>query len=119
MPKYTFQCTSCDNKKQVFTSLKTKTIACEKCQAEMNRQMPVLAGSSEIRETVDSHVGVSWTENQQKLVSDRKQTFYWEIEVPKMVNSGVYSLETMLENRWVYYDDHGNLVTRTKPPQAE
>ena len=80
--------------------------------------MPVISGQ-EVRETVDTYVGTKWKQDQKDLVKERKADYFWEIEVPKKVNSGIYSLQTMLENGWVYVDDKGKLQTRTKPPQKE
>lgn len=119
MPKYTFTCHTCGDSRQEYVPVSVKDITCGRCDSAMIRQMPILADKVEVKELIDSHQGVSWKEDQQKLVKDRKRTYFWEIEVPRMVASGIYSLETMLENKWVYYDDKGNLVTRTNPPEAE
>lgn len=118
MPKYTFKC-ECGNVKQYITSSEMKTCKCRECGSEMNRQLPTLNGSVEVKELIDKYTNTSWKEDQTKLLEDRKKTYFWEVEVPRMVNSGVYSLETMLENGWVYYSPKGELLTRTKPPQKE
>ena len=95
------------------------TAECPSCKSKMNRQLPNLGGSAEVREVVDSHTGVKWHEDQAKVINDRKRTYFWSVEVPRMVNSGVYAIETMLENKWVYYDERGTLITRTKPPESQ
>ena len=84
----------------------------------MIRQMPKLK-APKVTETVDKYVNQKRMQDHEEIVHERKLDYYWEIEVPKMVNSGVYGLDTMLEKGWVYYDEKGNLVTRTKPPQKE
>jgi len=119
MPKYTYLCEHCNQTCQKFVSDRAVHVECPRCGNNMLFQMPTLSGKAEVRETVDQHTGVKWQEDQQKIVSDRKREYFWSVEVPRMVNSGVYSIETMLENRWVYYDEKGNLVTRTAPPEAE
>lgn len=114
MPKYTFAC-QCGFSQQKITSINTKTMTCPDCGQDASRQMPQLSGQVEVRETVDEF-GHTWKKDQTKLIEDRKREHYWKHEVPKMVESGIYELETMLENGWVYYDDKGHLHTRTTPP---
>ena len=111
MPKYTFTC-QCGNTKQQIANISTREITCDQCASKMQRSMPILSGQAGVSEIVDPHTGVKWGDNHIKEMDDRKRTYFWEVEVPRMVNSGVYSLETMLENRWVYFDDHGKLITR-------
>jgi len=78
--------------------------------------MPTLRGLKNT-ETVDKFTNKKHIDDQQSIISERKADYYWEVEVPKLVNSGVYGLDTMLEQGWVYYDEKHKLVTRTKPPQ--
>jgi len=120
MPKYTFKC-SLGHEIQKYVDTSVKAFPCEHscCSAVMERQLPKLSGKASVTETVDSHTGVKWGDDHVKEIDDRKRTYYWEVEVPRMVNSGTYSLETMLENKWVYYDDKGNLITRIRPPESE
>jgi hypothetical protein len=82
----------------------------------MKRQLPKIRGLKNT-ETVDKFTNRKHISDQKEIVAERKADYYWEVEVPKMVASGTYSLETMLEQDWVYYDEKGNLVTRNKPPQ--
>jgi hypothetical protein len=82
----------------------------------MNRELPKLRGLK-TTETVDKYTNRKHISDHKEVVKERKLDFYWSVEVPKMVNSGTYSIETMLEQNWVYYDEKGNLITRTKPPQ--
>jgi hypothetical protein len=89
---------------------------CDFCKTPMKLQMPNILGQ-EVRETVDAMTGSKWIQDQQEIIKERKADYFWSIEVPRMVNSGTYSIETMFENGWVYYNEKGDLVTRTKPPQ--
>lgn len=115
MPKYTFVCEKCKSEKQIYVSLSTKTHTCE-CGAEMARKLPNIRGT-QVNELHDKYMNKSLVQDHKEILNERKQDYYWAVEVPKMVNSGTYELETMLERGWVYYDEKGNLVTRTKPPQ--
>jgi hypothetical protein len=117
MPKYTFSCDKCGSLEQKFTDTSTNSIDCQ-CGNLMSRQMPNIKGVK-TTETVDKYTNKKHVADHKNMVEERKQDFYWSKEVPKMVNSGVYELSTMLEKGWVYYDEKGNLVTRTKPPQKE
>ena len=91
-------------------------IKCANCEAEMNRQLPSLNGPAEVRETIDKLSGVEWKQDQKEILKGRRDDYYWSVEVPRMVNSGKYSAETMLENGWIYIDDKGQVHTHTKPP---
>jgi len=119
MPKYTFKCGHCDHTQQLFASVKRLKSPCEKCGEYMDRQMPVLSGHVQVKETVDKLTNRKWVDNQTDILSDRKDVHFWSKEVPKLVASGTYSMETMLENSWVYYDEKGQLKTRTKPPRGD
>ena len=115
MPKYTFTCDSCGKSKQIYTSMKTKQCQCE-CGEEMHRQLPNIGGT-QVNELHDKYTNKTLVQDHKDILAERKLDYYWEVEVPKMVNSGTYELDTMIEKGWVYYDEKGNLVTRTKPPQ--
>lgn len=115
MPKYVFKCTKCNKELTKYTSSLTKTIKCE-CSNIMNRQMPRLRGLKNT-ETVDKFTNKKHIDNHQGILDERKADYYWSVQVPEMVDSGTYQLDTMLEQNWVYYNEKGELVTRTKPPQ--
>lgn len=118
MPKYTYECDGCRSIMQKFASVKDKTQECPECGAIMHRCMPKIK-SPKVTETVDKYSNKKHVDDQESILKERKLDFYWNVEVPKMVDSGVYALDTMLEKGWVYYDEKGNLVTRTKPPEKE
>jgi hypothetical protein len=79
------------------------------------RAMPNIK-AAKTTETVDKLLNRKHVADHQLSLKERKLDYYWEVEVPRMVDSGTYSLETMLEQGWVYYDEKGNLTTRIKPP---
>lgn len=115
MPKYTFTCEKCGSSIQKYTSVNTNVINCE-CGQAMLRNMPNLSGIK-TTEIVDKLLNKKHVADQENAMKDRKLQYYWEVEVPKMVNSGTYSLETMLEQGWVYYNEKQELITRTTPIQ--
>lgn len=114
MPKYTFKC-ECGYSAQKIVDRKTKSITCPDCNSEVKRQMPILSGPPEVRESV-GEFNKSYKKDNDRLIEHRKQEYYWKHEVPKFVNSGTYTVETMLENQWIYFDDKGQMHIRTKPP---
>ena len=115
MPKYTYLCPN-GHIEQIFADHNRQECICTTCGELAHRKLPKLSGQ-EVRETVNKHLGTTWKQDQGEMLKERKADYFWEVEVPRMVNSGVYSLETMLENGWVYYNEKNELVTRTKPPQ--
>jgi predicted nucleic acid-binding Zn ribbon protein len=116
MPKYSFLCPNCASEVQMYVPHLVKEVECKTCQGTMNRQMPTLNGPANVREVVDKNTGITWTDDQQQMIKDRKDEYYWTVEVPRFVASGTYSLETMLENQWIYVDDSGKIHVNDKPP---
>ena len=116
MPKYTFICEQCKTGRQRVVSTETTSITCEYCKSDMPRSLPTLNGPSNVTEIVDKYTGIAKRRDQKEEVQERREEYYWTVEVPRFVSSGVYTLETMLENGWVRFDDHGHMHTVTKPP---
>lgn len=116
MPKYTYECTDCDIQIQKFANVTDKTTKCPKCHEQIPRRMPLLK-APKVTEVVDKYSNKKHMDNHKNVLQERKLDYYWKHEVPKFVESGTYELDTMLEQGWVYYDEKGNLTTRTKPPQ--
>lgn len=118
MPKYTFDCCNpeCDSKVQRLVPASLTQIPCEECGFNMFRQMPTLNGPSEVRETINSHTGATWRKDQKEILAARQENYLWEVEIPRKVASGTYTLETMLDLGWVYVDDDGKIQAHTKPP---
>ena len=118
MPKYTFACPHCDSLEQKITDISTNKVVCHHCGKEAIRQMPILKGIKST-EVIDKYTGKKHVEDHKEKISERKADYYWSVEVPKLVNSGIYELGTMLQQGWVYYNEKNELVTRTKPPQKD
>lgn len=118
MPKYTFICPLCEASVTKYSPSTCKGFPCTSlfCSAVMIRQMPNI---SPVRTTeiVDKLTNKKNLQNHDEILAERKSDHYWGVLVPEMVNSGIYLLETMLDQDWVYYNEKGELVTRTKPPQ--
>lgn len=79
----------------------------------MKRLMPKIDGQTEVRELVDPYLNKTHSKDQESVLKERKEQYYWEIEVPRLVEK--YSLETCLEQKWLVYNDKGELVIN-KPP---
>lgn len=112
MPKYNFTCTKCATTTHKYVPVNVGTIPC-KCGDTMNRELPNTNSPTEVRELVDPYTNITWGKDHEAVMKDRKETHYWEVEVPRLVQT--YSLETCLEQKWLVYNDKGELVIN-KPP---
>jgi hypothetical protein len=112
MPKYRFRCETCDSEISLYVPTSTEQLNCNGCKGAMQRQMPVLSGQ-EVRETIDPLTNRQWKQDQQSLLKGRKEEHYWDVEVPRLVET--YSLETCLEQKWLTYNEKGELIIN-KPP---
>jgi DNA-directed RNA polymerase subunit RPC12/RpoP len=112
MPKFRFLCNTCQLEVERYTSAKTQEIECPACKLKMQRQIPTV-GSQQVNEVVDTFTGVKHVQDQKELLKDRRDTYYWEVEVPRFVEK--YSTQTCLEEGWLVYNDKGELVIN-KPP---
>lgn len=115
MPKYRFKCKKCENENTLFVE-SGSDVSCDQCGSEMKRQMPRLNGSPEVKETVNSFLGTKHRQDQKKLVRERNDEYFWKVEVPRLAADPTYSLETKIENGWVWVDDAGNIHIHDKPP---
>lgn len=75
----------------------------------MKRLLPNI-GSKKVTELVDPWNGVRQEEDIKKKLEDRRTEYFWDVEVPRLVESGTYSIETCLENGWLVYNEKGELV---------
>jgi hypothetical protein len=82
----------------------------------MARNHPTLNGPSNVTEVVDKYTGIKQRTDQSLDIKQRKDEYYWTVEVPRLVNSGTYSVETMLENGWIIIDDNHQIKIQNKPP---
>ena len=115
MAKYRFVCPTCNVLRQENVSLETKVV-CIDCHSEMDRQLPTLNGPSNVTEIINKQTGVAWRPDQKDEVKQRREEYYWSVEVPRFVASGTYSIETMMENEWIWLDDDGHIQVYNKPP---
>lgn len=112
MPKYNFTCPDCLTDKHAYVTKDVESIDCN-CGNKMIRRFPKSTTQSEVRELVDPLRNVTWSKDHQALMKDRRDTHYWEVEVPRLVET--HSVETSLEQGWLVYNDKGELVIN-KPP---
>ena len=115
MPRFKFKCPQCDEIITKRVAVGTQEIDC-KCGGRMQWQMPMLIGASEVTETVDKNFGTKWRADHRDDLQMRKAQYFWQHEVPRLVNSGTYGLDTMLENGWIIVNDKGEIEIQTKPP---
>lgn len=116
MAKYTFKCQSCEWTGQKYASASSTSTTCEKCSGVADRQLPTLNGPANVTEVVDKYTGLTVRPDQKEQVKSRRDEYYWTVEVPRMVASGTYSVETMLENGWIFFDDSGKIHINKTPP---
>ena len=118
MPLYTYKCESCGWLKQKREKFIVKSVVCLDCGDTATRQVPKLSGHSESQEIVNKTTGVTVSNNQKRDLRVRSDKYYWEVEVPRLVNSNVYTVETMLENGWITLLEDGSIEINNKPPQT-
>jgi hypothetical protein len=115
MPKYNFTC-ECGYSVKKYTPKDRVVLPCPQCDKNMNREMPILNGPPAKREVVNELLNSRWCDDQKQIIQARKEKYYWSIEVPRMVNSGTYTVQTMLEKGWIWIDDNSQMHIHTKPP---
>jgi len=115
MPKFRFKCKQCDSVIVKYVKPGTKEIECA-CGGSAIWQMPRLNGAADVTETVDKDFGTKWRADHKDDLKKRKDEYFWQHEVPRLVNSGTYELQTMLENGWIKVNDKGEIEIQNKPP---
>ena len=78
----------------------------------MVRQLPG-SGSQVVREVIDPYTNIRTAPDEKEQNKARKTEYFWEVEVPRLIQT--YSLETCLEEKWLVYNEKGELVIN-KPP---
>jgi len=81
----------------------------------MERQMPITNSPVQVNEVIDPYTNKKWQQDQQQMLDARNDEHYWSVEVPRLVNSGTYSMETMLEQGWLVYNEKHELVLGKAP----
>ena len=114
MAKYTYYCNMCDKEEERIVTDRDRLITCS-CGIQMIKMMPRLSPAT-TTEVVNSHTKQEHIKDQDIMVKARRDEYYWKVEVPRLVASGTYSVETMLENGWITIDDSKQIVIQTKPP---
>lgn len=114
MAKYTFKCDKCNKTQQLYVGSSDFEVKCE-CGLTMKRMMPVITAPTSY-EDPDGQSGRKWLDDHDSILKSRKEHYYWSVEVPRFVASGVYSIETMLDNGWISLSDDGKIIINTKPP---
>lgn len=115
MPKYNFVC-ECGHSVKKYTPREKKALPCKKCGGQMERELPILNGPADKKEVIDPVLNLKKSDDHDKIIKARKAKYYWNIEVPRLVQSGVYGIDTMIEKGWVWLDDNGNMHIHNKPP---
>jgi copper chaperone CopZ len=113
MPKYRFVCSNCGEEKTQYVPVSIENFPCGNCDSSMIRQLPNVLGETEVKEVVDPYTNTKWGKDHEAVMKNRKDTHYWEVEVPRLVQT--YSVETCIEEGWLVYNDKGELVIN-KPP---
>jgi hypothetical protein len=117
MPKYRFICDECGKEVYKFVKASRTEMRCLlSCDGTMKRALPTLNGPADVTEVVDKYTGTTWRQDQKDILKERRDEYYWTVEVPRFVNSGTYSVETMLENGWIYFDDKKQMQINNRPP---
>ena len=109
MAKYRFQCESCSVIVEHYASVSTEALPCKECGKNAKRLYPNI-GSKKVTEIVDSFLNVRHEEDQKKQLENRRIEHFWDVEVPRLIEGGVYSLETCLAEGWLVYNEKGELV---------
>ncbi len=115
MPRFKFKCNSCDTIEPRRVKVGVKEVDCT-CGSKMVWQMPTLNGSTEVLETVDKDAGTQWRPDHREDIETRKAEYFWKHEVPRLVDSGTFGLDTMLENGWITVNEKGEIEVQNTPP---
>lgn len=118
MAKYRFRCEECLAVIERYASTSMEVLPCKDCGASATRLFPNI-GSKKVTELVDTFLGIHQEDDQRKQLENRRSEHFWQTEVPRFVQSGIYSTETMLAEGWVVYNERGEMVVAKGPPQKK
>jgi hypothetical protein len=116
MAKYRFKCEKCSVISERYASVRTEVVSCKECDGNAVRLFPNI-GSQKVTETVDPFLNIRHEEDQKKKLENRRREHFWSVEVPRFVESGIYSVETMLAEGWVTYNEKGEMVVAKGPKE--
>jgi transcription elongation factor Elf1 len=108
MPKYRFICKNCKTETSKFVPRNVEEIVCSACGSTMDRQLPNINSQTEVRELVDPYLNKRLNKDHKEIMRERRTNYFREVEIPRLVEK--YSLETCLEQKWLVYNDKGELV---------
>jgi Zn-finger nucleic acid-binding protein len=109
MPKYRFICPNCSTEKILYVPVSVLVSRCPNCRGiDMERQLPNISGATEVKEVVDPYTNIKWGKDHELVMKKRKDDHFRDIEIPRLVDK--YSIETCLENKWLIYNDAGELI---------
>lgn len=108
MPKYIFKCPNCNEQAHKYVPVSVEQVDCASCGSKMNRQLPNTNSPTEVREVVDPYTNRTWGKDHEAVLKKRKDDHFRDVEIPRLVER--YSIETCLENKWLIYNDKGELI---------
>jgi hypothetical protein len=114
MARYTFICPKCASTVQTYVPSSCFDVKCA-CGADMVRQIPKISKPT-VHEVLDKRGGKQLIENSKEELTARKEKYYWEVEIPRLVQSGIYTMETMVTNGWITMLEDKTFVINKKPP---
>jgi hypothetical protein len=74
----------------------------------MSRDLPNTNSATEVREVVDPYTNRKWGKDHEAVMKKRKEDHFRDVEMPRLVQT--MSVETCLENKWLIFNDKGELV---------
>ncbi len=117
MPKFIFICNKCGKEVVKIVPASWSFIGCE-CGGNLIKQFPNLKKTVN-KEKVEQTRNIDWIEDQEKMVKDRSLEEFYKHEVPKLVQSGTFSVKEMEQKGWIYKDEKGHFQIRTTPPSKD
>src|SRR5665213_142678 len=108
MPKYFFSCNSCQTKVHKYVPANVETLPCAACSDTMTRELPNINSPTEVRELVDPYTNITWGKDHEAVMKERRDQHFRDVEMPRLIDK--YSIETCLENKWLIYNDAGELI---------
>jgi ribosomal protein S27E len=113
MPKYTFECVKCSNKKTMYTNSNTRSVPCSLCGG-LSARLPPNVNKANVTELIDSYSGVHLSPEYKNEMDQRSLDYFWAVEVPRLC--GEYPEAECIANGWMAYNEKGELFIQTKPP---